>query len=127
MAELTPAERLQPCLLDRLTDDDPQDQREGQHDRVVSLRQWVPVVTEKTLTAVASQAAIAIENTRLFGQVQARAKREKILREITAQVRGKADVDTIMRTAAQEVGRALGRQTFVYLRDGDEDVEQVED
>ena len=38
-----------------------------------------------------------------------------------------ADVDTIMRTAAQEVGRALGRQTFVYLRDGDEEVEQVED
>ncbi len=82
---------------------------------------------QELLTAVASQAAIAIENTRLFGQVQARAKREKILREITAQVRGKADVDTIMRTAAQEVGRALGRQTFVYLRDGDEDVEQVED
>jgi GAF domain-containing protein len=78
------------------------------------------------LTAVANQAAIAIENARLFDQVQARAKREQILREITAQVRGKADVDTIMRTAAQEVGRALGRQTFVYLRD-DEEADQVED
>lgn len=79
------------------------------------------------LTAVASQVAIAIENARLFDQVQARAKREQILREITAQVRGKADVDTIMRTAAQEVGRALGRQSFVYLRDSDEETEQVED
>ncbi|MGD8856696.1 MAG: GAF domain-containing protein, partial [Chloroflexota bacterium] len=79
------------------------------------------------LTAVASQVAIAIENARLFDQVQARAKREQILREITAQVRGKADVDTIMRTAAQEVGRALGRQSFVYLRDSDEEIEQVED
>jgi GAF domain-containing protein len=81
------------------------------------------------LTAVSNQAAIAIENARLFDQVQARAKREQILREITAQVRGKADVDTIMRTAAQEVGRALGRQTFVYLRDSDDDDtdEQVED
>ncbi|MGD2077613.1 MAG: GAF domain-containing protein [Chloroflexota bacterium] len=79
------------------------------------------------LTAVASQAAIAIENARLFDQVQARAKREQILREITAQVRGKADVDTIMRTAAQEVGRALGRQSFVYLRDAEDEVEQVED
>ena len=82
---------------------------------------------QELLTAVASQAAIAIENARLFDQVQARAKREQILREITAQVRGKADVDTIMRTAAEEVGRALGRQTFVYLREDDEDVEQVED
>jgi GAF domain-containing protein len=79
------------------------------------------------LTAVASQVAIAIENARLFDQVQARAKREQILREITAQVRGKADVDTIMRTAAQEVGRALGRQSFVYLGDSDEEAEQVED
>jgi GAF domain-containing protein len=79
------------------------------------------------LTAVASQVAIAIENARLFGQVQERAKREQILREITAQVRGKADVDTIMRTAAQEVGRALGRQSFVYLRDSDEEAEQMED
>jgi GAF domain-containing protein len=57
--------------------------------------------------------------------VQARAKREQILREITAQVRGKADVDTIMRTAAQEVGRALGRQSFVYLREDDQEIGQV--
>ena len=82
---------------------------------------------QELLTAVASQAAIAIENARLFDQVQARAKREQILREITAQVRGKADVDTIMRTAAQEVGRALGRQTFVYLRDSDDEIEQLGD
>ena len=73
------------------------------------------------LTAVAGQAAIAIENARLFEQVQERARREQILREVTASVRGTADVDTIMRKAAQEVGRALGRQSFVYLGDGDEE------
>jgi GAF domain-containing protein len=67
------------------------------------------------LTAVASQAAIAIENARLFAQVQARARRERILQELTARVRGAADVDTIMRTAAQEVGQALGREAFVYI------------
>jgi GAF domain-containing protein len=69
------------------------------------------------LTSVASQAAIAIENARLFEQIQARARRERILREVTAKVRGAADADTIMRTAVQEIGRALGRQTFVYLSD----------
>jgi GAF domain-containing protein len=73
------------------------------------------------LTAVAGQAAIAIENARLFEQVQERARREQILREVTANVRGTADVDTIMRKAAQEVSRALGRQSFVYLDDGDEE------
>jgi type VI secretion system protein ImpF len=40
MAELTPKELLQPCLLDRLTDDDPQTPRESRHDRVVSFKQY---------------------------------------------------------------------------------------
>jgi GAF domain-containing protein len=69
----------------------------------------------RILTAVAAQAAIAIENARLFEQIQARARRERILREVTAKVRGATDADSIMRTAVQEIGRALGRRTFVYL------------
>jgi len=40
MAELTPTERLQPCLLDRLTDDDPDSQTESRDQRVVSLRRY---------------------------------------------------------------------------------------
>ncbi|OHB63776.1 MAG: hypothetical protein A2Y76_14795 [Planctomycetes bacterium RBG_13_60_9] len=40
MAELMPKELLQPCLLDRLTDDDPQNSREGRHERVVSVKQF---------------------------------------------------------------------------------------
>ncbi len=40
MAELTPTERLQPCLLDRLTDDEPDSQSEGRDQRVVSLRRY---------------------------------------------------------------------------------------
>jgi type VI secretion system protein ImpF len=38
MAELTPKERLQPALLDRLTDDAPDQKVESRDDRVVSLR-----------------------------------------------------------------------------------------
>ncbi|MEN8148212.1 MAG: type VI secretion system baseplate subunit TssE [Planctomycetota bacterium] len=38
MAELTSQERLQPSLLDRLTDDDPQNQRESRDKRVLNLR-----------------------------------------------------------------------------------------
>ena len=38
MAELTSQERLQPSLLDRLTDDDPQNTRESRDKRVLNLR-----------------------------------------------------------------------------------------
>ena len=37
MAELTPAERLQPSLLDRLTDDEPEQVQESREKRVLSM------------------------------------------------------------------------------------------
>ena len=39
MAELTPQERLQPALLDRLTDEHPDEQQEAREQRVMSKRQ----------------------------------------------------------------------------------------
>ena len=69
------------------------------------------------LGAVANQAAIAILNARLFQEAQSRARREQILREITTQVHGSADADTILRTAVREVSNALGRRAFVYIGD----------
>ena len=39
MADLTPTERLQPCLLDRLTDDEPDKAAESREKRVFSTRQ----------------------------------------------------------------------------------------
>ena len=40
MAELTPLEKLQPCLLDRLTDDEPSKTEESRLQRVVSLQRY---------------------------------------------------------------------------------------
>ncbi|MHC5056097.1 MAG: type VI secretion system baseplate subunit TssE [Planctomycetota bacterium] len=40
MAELLPSERLQPCLLDRLTDNKPHQNKEGRDERVVSMRAY---------------------------------------------------------------------------------------
>ncbi len=40
MADLAPIDRLQPCLLDRLTDDQPQVQVESRTQRVVSLSRF---------------------------------------------------------------------------------------
>ena len=39
MAELTPNERLQPSLLDRLTDSNPKGEKESREERVLSVRQ----------------------------------------------------------------------------------------
>jgi GAF domain-containing protein len=60
------------------------------------------------LNAVASQAAIAIENARLFEQAQAHAERERLVRTITDRVRQSTDREAIMRTTLQELGQMLG-------------------
>lgn len=44
MAELTPMDRLQPCLLDRLTDDEPEVSRESRDRRIVSLQRYKSAV-----------------------------------------------------------------------------------
>ena len=40
MAELTQSEKLQPCLLDRLTDDEPNMEQESRSIRVMSMQQY---------------------------------------------------------------------------------------
>lgn len=40
MPELVVVEKLQPCLLDRLTDDDPKNQQESRAQRVISLQRY---------------------------------------------------------------------------------------
>jgi len=40
MAELTPLEKLQPCLLDRLTDDEPNISEESRNQRVISVQRY---------------------------------------------------------------------------------------
>ncbi len=69
--------------------------------------------------SLSQQMATAIENQRLLETAQNRATREQTLREVVGRIQGSVDVDTILRTAAQEVGQALGRSAFVYLGNGD--------
>lgn len=71
------------------------------------------------LKAFINQTALALDNAQRYEASQQTARREQILREVTARVRNAADVDTILRTAAQEVSRALGRKSFVVLGNGE--------
>jgi GAF domain-containing protein len=67
------------------------------------------------MMTIASQVAIALENARLFKDAQARARREKILREITARIRATNDPEMIAKAAVRELGQALNVPTFIRL------------
>ncbi len=89
---------------------------------VISLQSYTApgLYTERhlqLLTAVASQSAIAIESVRLLEEITSQARREKILRQITAHVSAAVDAENILKTAAKEIQRAFGVEAFVYLDD----------
>jgi GAF domain-containing protein len=70
--------------------------------------------------AVADQMALAIENARLLAETRRRAERERLAADISARVRASTEVDTILRTAIQELGRAL-RASDGLIRLGTDD------
>jgi GAF domain-containing protein len=57
--------------------------------------------------AIADQMALAIENARLLEETRQYAERERLIADISAQVRASTNVETILRTAIRELGRAL--------------------
>lgn len=69
------------------------------------------------LSAIAGQAAIAVQSRLLLEQAQARARQEQRIRQVTAEVFSLADVDAILRRAVEQVGSTLGLPAFIYLGD----------
>jgi PAS domain S-box-containing protein len=59
------------------------------------------------LSAFMDQAAVALENVRLFDQVQRRAQREHRTYEIANRLRRSPDISTILQTAVDELGQTL--------------------
>jgi GAF domain-containing protein len=59
------------------------------------------------LAAFMDQAAVALENVRLFDQVQRRAQREHQIYEIANRLRRSPDISSILQTAVDELGQAL--------------------
>jgi GAF domain-containing protein/HAMP domain-containing protein len=65
---------------------------------------------------LADQAALALEGQRLFNETQRRAEREQMIRQITDKVRATSDLETILQTTVQELGKTLGlSRAFVRL------------
>lgn len=67
------------------------------------------------LSAIASQAAVAIDNALRFQQSQSRAQFEAVMREITTRVHSSTNPEAILKTAVREVSNALGRQAYIEL------------
>ncbi len=68
--------------------------------------EWTPE-QRNLIEAVATQAALALENARLVEESQSSAARERLLAEITGKVWASTTIDGILQTAVRELGRAL--------------------
>ncbi len=73
----------------------------------------------RRLMSLAQQAAVAIQNISQLAASESRARRERLIREITGQLQAAPDVQSVLRTALRELGRALGTpQNVVQLLGG---------
>ncbi|MEM7348655.1 MAG: GAF domain-containing protein, partial [Chloroflexota bacterium] len=77
--------------------------------------------SRRLFSSLAPQIAVAVQNSIFLADAQTRANREQMLRQISEKVRNTADVESVMRTAVTEIGRVLGRKTFLYLKSNDDD------
>ena len=59
-------------------------------------------------TALAAQAATALQNARSFAQAQQQAKRETMLNTISQKIQSATTVEAVLQIAARELGHALG-------------------
>ncbi len=57
---------------------------------------------------VTGQLAQTIESLRLFDETQRRATQERLVSAVTGRIRETLDVQTVLQTAAREIGKALG-------------------
>jgi GAF domain-containing protein len=71
------------------------------------LRQWQD--DEVSLVqAVAERAAFAMENARLFQEARKRAAKERLISQATTRISSAFNVENILQTTAEELGRVLG-------------------
>ena len=77
--------------------------------RKAEFRKWTSQ-EETVANEVATQTALALENIRLVERTRQRASREQAISNITARVRETLDLDTVLRTSAREIQKAMNLQ-----------------
>lgn len=96
---------------------------------LVSGDRWFGIVTAQSsqvatpfseeeirqIRSLVEQAASVLRTQQLLEEIQGKAAMEQTLRAITAQVYAAPTVEGVLHTAAKEVNRILGLETFAYL------------
>jgi GAF domain-containing protein len=72
--------------------------------------EWTPD-QQSLVDAVATQAAIALENARLVSESRQIALRERMAAEISSKIWTSATIDSVLQTAVKELGRRLDAST----------------
>ena len=87
----------------------------GYAEALFTARAEFPEADVRRLEILAGQASIVLQNLHQLEETRSRARRERILREITARMRSLGDPETLAQTAVRELGTALGRPVFIRL------------
>ncbi len=88
--------------------------------RTPGNRQWDQDELD-IVTAIIERAAVSLENARLLAESQKRAAKERTIGEISAKISAQSDIDQLLRTAAQELGRTLPKAniSIQFKKEGD--------
>jgi GAF domain-containing protein len=91
-------------------------------------RDQKPWTTEdqSLIESIASQAALALENSRLIEQTQRDALYERAMTEVTSKIWASTDVDTILRTTLEELGHILQASDGLIQLKISEDQEELQ-
>ncbi|MBN1138679.1 MAG: GAF domain-containing protein, partial [Anaerolineae bacterium] len=69
-------------------------------------REWTEEEVE-LMRSLGDQLSVALESARLYQEAQERAARERLLGDVGVRIRETLDMDTVLRTALQEIGSSL--------------------
>lgn len=74
------------------------------------------------LRSISERVGLALDNARLVASSQKRAAKERTIGEISTKISAANDIDTILKTAAQEIGRALSSaDVVIQLKEAEEE------
>jgi GAF domain-containing protein len=74
--------------------------------------EWTPE-QQSLVEAIATQAAIALENARLVSESRQIALRERMAAEINSKIWSSATIDGVLQTVIKELGRRLDASTAI--------------
>jgi GAF domain-containing protein len=67
-----------------------------------------PAEINQLVNSASERLALALENARLLEEIQERADREHLVSNISDRVRSATDIDSILKTTVQELGKTMG-------------------